>query len=58
MEGIPLTSSLFRVESLSFLRWRISSNTEHVSLEELEQSGGGGGGGGGRAAATQRGVDV
>lgn len=57
MEGIPLTSSLFRVESLPFLRWRINSNTGHVSSEELEQTGGGGGGGGG-GAATQRGVDV
>lgn len=61
MDGIPLNSSLFRVECFSsFLRWRINSNTEHVSAEEFEQrgGGGGGGGGGGAAAAAQRGVEV
>lgn len=62
MDGIPLNSSLFRLESFSsFLRRRINSNTEPFSAEELEQTGGGGGGGGGGrggAAAAARGVDV
>lgn len=68
MDGIPLTSEpLLRAEPWglkcplsgsfsSFLRWRISSIRDKVSVEELGQGGGRGGGGGGGAA--QRGVDV